>query len=187
MRRGGQSVWVVGCFVACALSSGGCGASTDEGTTDSTTSEELSAKAPIPYVLQWVGRYDGDGSGDVETITLRRTGTFAAKINGTVHTGRFMGPGKPGQWPLVIAFVSKGDYFTGTIDQWADGTGHAVMKIKHGASVHTVTAPWLAPSESACDATKGAWTDDDVDPTTGLYCVCPAGDHWVPSAGGCVR
>lgn len=157
----------------------------DTGT--SADDEALKAKAPIPYVLQWVGEYDGDGSGDVDWVVLRRTGSFVASVEGSIETGRFVGPSKPGQWPLKLAFITHGDYFTGTISQWADGSGHALMTIDHYGTTQTVTAPWLAPSETACDDSGGSWADDDADPSTGLYCVCPAKQKWIPSAGGCVK
>src|SRR5947209_2761459 len=80
----------------------------------SSDDEALKAKAPIPYVLQWVGEYDAGKTGDVDWVVLRKTGTFIASVNGQVETGRFVGPSKPGQWPLKIAFIAKGDYFTGT-------------------------------------------------------------------------
>jgi hypothetical protein len=44
----------------------------------------------------------------------------------------------------------------------------------------------VGPDEALCDATHGAWTDDDVDPATGLYCLCAPPTVYVPSEGGCV-
>ena len=157
---------------------------TDTGT--STDEEALKAKAPIPYVLQWVGEYDGDGTGDVDWVVLRRTGTFVASVNGSIETGRFVGPSKPGQWPLKIAFITHGDYFTGQIGQWSDANGNAVMTVDHYGTKQTVTAPWQSGGETMCDDTNGAWGDDETDPQTGLYCTCPAPQKWIPSAGGCV-
>ena len=41
-------------------------------------------------------------------------------------------------------------------------------------------------SEAACDATHGKWTDDDPDPASGLFCICPLHEVLVWSAGGCI-
>ena len=159
-----------------------------DATQSSSDDEALKAKAPIPYVLQWVGEYDATSNvGDVDWVILRKTGTFAASVNGHVETGRFAGPSKPGQWPLKIAFITKGDYFTGTISQWNDANGYAVMSIDHYGTKQTVTAPWKSGGETMCDDTGGSWTDDDADPKTGLYCVCPSTQKWIPSAGGCTH
>jgi hypothetical protein len=40
--------------------------------------------------------------------------------------------------------------------------------------------------EDLCGATNGAWTDDEQDPATGLFCICKPARVFVPSAGGCV-
>jgi hypothetical protein len=45
----------------------------------------------------------------------------------------------------------------------------------------------VGPDESDCDTSGGAWTDDEPDARTGLFCVCPAGHAYIPSAGGCVK
>jgi hypothetical protein len=166
----------------------GCGgAPSDDAAQVDGTDEELKAKAPIPYVLQWVGKYDGDGAGDVDWVVMRKTGTFAAKIGGVTKTGRFVGPSKPGQWPLVVVFITNGDSFKGTISQWSNASGNAVMKIAHHGVTETATAPWKSGGESMCDDTNGSWADDDADPATGLFCVCNAPEKWIPSQGGCVR
>jgi hypothetical protein len=54
-------------------------------------------------------------------------------------------------------------------------TGSATLAVRGGVM-----------SESACDDTAGLWSDDETDPATGLFCVCPAHKVLIWSAGGCV-
>ena len=166
----------------------GCIASSSPTTSaeeHSTTSEdELSATKPIPYVLQYVGEYDGNGKGSFDWLVLRRTGTFVGSVDGVTKSGRFYGPKKPTD-PLKITFVTRGEHpWTGVISGWAT---NATMVMTRNGATETVVSPWLNGNESMCDATGGAWADDDAAKATGLYCGCVAPKVYIPSLGGCVR
>jgi hypothetical protein len=175
-------------FVACAASLLGCGAPSplpiDEA---SATEEELSARRPIPYVLQYVGEYRGDGAGRIDWIALRRTGTFAASVDGAVLTGKLFGPSKPAT-PLTLTLAGGGRKLTAVVREGYDTQpAHPRLDVAIDGRVETVTARWPSGNESMCDDGVGTWTDDDADPATGLFCVCPAKQTFIPSKGGCVR
>lgn len=170
--------------VALAASLVGCsGGAGDDGASASAGEEALrgSAHAPIPQVLQYVGGYTGQGS--FSALELRRDGTFVATIAGARETGRFEGPKAPSK-ALKIVFIARGDSFTATIpDGWTEK--QSLIVTRRGAS-ETLTSPWPAGTETMCDDTQGHWSDDDVDPATGLFCVCDAPRSYIPSQGGCV-
>jgi hypothetical protein len=64
---------------------------------------------------------------------------------------------------------------------------HDTLQITIDGATETLTAPWASGDESMCDATGGAWSDDDADPKTGLFCGCAAKLSFIPSLGGCVH
>ena len=185
------------CLVGSALAVlalGGCAAATDgapgadEG--DSTaTADELRSRLPIPYILQFVGTYVNAGatSGQVKSLTLARTGRYTASIAGStkVERGSFFSvshlSGKPSDNTLHM--VTTGLGWTATIE----GYTSKLQLARTGDVTHVTATGFVGPNESICDDSQGSWTDDDADAATGLYCVCPAGKAYIPSAGGCVH
>jgi hypothetical protein len=169
-------------LVAC----GGAGSAESEGSSGATE-EELAARAPIPFVLQYVGEYDGDGSGDFDWVVLRRNGTFAASIDGRVERGSYVGPKAPAS-PLKVVFVAHGDTFSAIVaDDYAQRPPRSTLAITHYGRSEKVTSAFAASDENMCDSSGGSWTDDDADPKTGLFCVCPGRKVYIPSLGGCVK
>ncbi len=141
--------------------------------------------APAPFVLQFVGTYADPSapSGAVAEVDLGRDGSYRATFNGNsaTETGTFHA--ESGSLPVTLSFEGTGAPWTGTIQAY-DGVIHAA----YGATTSTLRASAaVGPNEALCDATGGAWADDEADPTTGLYCVCPAPQEYIPSAGGCVE
>ena len=175
----------LGALLLGVLGACGCGSpsNVDESSTNAAAEDvSTAAHPPIPYVLQYVGEYDGDGNGQFDRIEIRRDGTFIASVKGTRETGRYEGPRAP-QDPLKIAFILRGDSFAGTIySTWND---HQKLDMTRAHLTETLTSPWSAGGEDVCDDSGGTWTDDDPDPATGLYCVCPTPKVYIPSMGGC--
>jgi hypothetical protein len=168
----------------------GCGGSVgNDAAPTSSTSEELAARTPIPYVLQYVGTYDNAQAahGELASLQLLRSGRYVAKFAGSTHAERgvFFGPSHPGASPLTLRLITTGHSFTGTIGA-ADLTYGAIRVTRSGVSTDLL-ARVPAPSESSCDDSGGAWRDDDWNPTTNLFCDCPAGAVYIPSEGGCVH
>jgi nitrous oxide reductase accessory protein NosL len=62
-----------------ALAAAGCSASPADTEPTDVTSEDLTAHAPLPYLLQYVGRYDGDGSAFAAPARGPRASTGTAK------------------------------------------------------------------------------------------------------------
>jgi hypothetical protein len=85
--------------------------------------------------------------------------------------------------PLRLTFASGVGVFSGTIGDLTSGRMTVVID---GAAEELQATSVVGPNEALCDASGGAWTDDDPDPQTGLYCLCPSPRVYVPSAGGCV-
>jgi hypothetical protein len=168
-------------FVAVLAS---CSSASPEATAH--TDEDLSAKKPIPYVLQYGGDYEsGEGAGHVDYLLLKRDGRWVGSIDGRTKTGVYYGPNAPpASLPLKLAFVTKGLSFTADIGAWAP---YQTMTVHYAGTTQTLTASWKNGSEDICDGSHGSWTDDDADPATGLFCVCPAHEVYIPSLGGCVR
>ena len=173
--------------LALVLPAFGCGGS--DGDAASTTSEELATRTPIPYVMQYVGTYDNAKAarGDLASLQLLRSGRYIAKFAGSTHAERgvYFGPSKPGAWPLVLRLITTGHSFTATLG--APNLAYGAVRVTRSSVDTDLAARVPAPSESSCDASGGAWTDDEWDPTTNLYCVCPAGKVYIPSQGGCVN
>ncbi len=164
-----------------------CGASSNDGT--STTEEDLSRKKPIPFVLQYVGDYEGNDSGRVDYILLNRDGTWVGSIDGWTKHGTFYGPTKVPSplMPPALVLVTTGLRIDAQIDPGVGWAPNDTMRVTFNGYTQTLTAPWASGNEAICDATHGAWTDDDADPKTGLFCICPAHQSFIPSMGGCVR
>lgn len=159
-----------------------CG-SAEQADPTATTSEDAlrsAAHPPIAQVLQYVGRYEGNGS--VSSLELRRDGTFLAVVDGARKAGRYEGPRKPAE-SIKLALLARGEALSATVP--GDWTAKQRVVVTHAGRSETLTSPWNAGSEQMCDDTGGAWTDDDPDPATGLYCVCVSPKVYVPSAGGC--
>jgi hypothetical protein len=166
-----------------------CGASPDGSTPSAETEQDLSARKPIPFVLQYVGRYDGDGTGHIDFVTLDRSGMLSISIDGHVHAGRFYGPTdvpESRETPTLKLDTSSG-HWSARVDDDAPWKDHDTLAITIHGSTETLTAPWSSGREAMCDATRGSWTDDDADPATGLFCLCGAHRSFIPSLGGCVR
>ncbi len=165
----------------------GCGASADGDAAVGSTDEASSARKPIPFVLQYVGEYVGEGH--VESLVLARNGKFTLRMDGGVRHGSFYGPSHVPATitPPALVFVTAGERFTGHIDADAAWKAHDTIDITVDGVTERLTATWTSGNESMCDDTGGTWTDDDADPATGLYCVCASGDSYLPSLGGCVR
>jgi hypothetical protein len=179
----GVSAAMVATLAACAAADTGDPATSSD---DWLTSESGlgTAHQPIPFVLQYVGVYHGDGHGEFSSLDLRRDGTFIATVGGERKTGRYEGGSRPDK-PVKLAFILRGDSFTGEITGDWNTVQH--LNIGHGAPTETLTSSWLAGAESVCDDSGGTWWDDDPDPKNGLYCSCPAPEVYIPSAGGCTR
>ncbi len=154
--------------------------------TTSSNDAELSAKKPIPYVLQYVGDYESDGAGGhFDYLLMKRDGHWVGSIDGVTKTGVYYGPNAhPTTFPLKLAFVARGLSFTADIGAWAP---YQPMTIHYAGTAQTLTASFANGSESICDASAGTWSDDEADPATGLFCACPAHKVYIPSLGGCVR
>lgn len=149
----------------------------------SSTDDALSSKKPIPYVLQYAGDYEGSG-GHVDYLLLKRDGHWTGSIDGRTKSGVYFGPNAPSSAPPKIAFVTQGLEFTADVGPWAP---YQTLVVHYAGHIETLTAPWPNGSENICDASAGTWTDDDADPATGLFCICPTHKSYIPSLGGCVR
>ena len=162
----------------------GCAAASpsapDEDPT-ATDAEGLKRK-PVPFVLQYVGEYKGDGKGSIDSLVLDRAGNWEGRIAGEERSGRFYGPRRPAT-PLTLTFVTRGERFSGEVGSWGE---HSTIVITRGGKAESVVSPWLSGDEAMCDATHGHWFDDDVDKETGLFCTCDAPKSFIPSLGGCV-
>src|SRR5262249_11765547 len=63
---------------------------------------------------------------------------------------------------------------------------HATLVVTlAGGGTVTLTSDFALIGEDACDKSGGQFTDDDADPKTGLFCVCPAPKVWLHASGGC--
>ena len=162
----------------------GCGSPPGDETGTAAGEEALRGRAhpPIAQVLQYVGAYTGDGP--FASLELHRDGTFTATVDGARKTGRYEGPHAPAS-VVKLVLITQGASFTATVpSEW---TTKQRLVVTHAGRTETLVSPWDAGSESMCDDTHGSWTDDDPDPTTGLFCVCPPPKQYIPSLGGCTR
>jgi hypothetical protein len=143
---------------------------------DEAQALEAAATAPSPFTLQFTGRYEG-----AEVIELRRDGTYVAITSAGCEQGRFSSAPAQRTLPLEIRLRTRGRAWKASVDAY-DGK----LRLLRGAPQ---TLQLLRPQKSdeeLCDATHGRWTDDEQDPATGLYCVCPAGTSFIPGKGGCM-
>jgi hypothetical protein len=150
--------------------------------------ETLSSATPIPYALQFSATYvvDAAATGDVASVDLARDGRYTIVFKN--HTtprehGSWHGAPVPQQFPYTIRLATRGRVSPFKIAAY-DG---AATVTRNGISTMLHATARVGPSEELCDASGGSWTDDDVDRSTGLYCVCPSGRVYLPSHGGCVR
>jgi hypothetical protein len=160
-----------------------CGGNSNEAA--SASEDDLTAMAPPPYVLQYVGRYERSADGDVDSVVLKRDGTFTATVATMAKHGVFVGPREPKD-PLVVSLVMHGDYVRGTVRANWEEMGYEI-DVEHYGAKTTLHSTFPAGGEDMCDDSGGSWTDDDPDPATGLYCACPQSQAFIPSLGGCVR
>jgi hypothetical protein len=101
-----------------------------------------------------------------------------------VETGSFFAVGHLTGNPSddTLHLVTTGLAWTASIE----GYSSKIQLTRSGHVTHATASGNVGPNESVCDASGGSWTDDDADAATGLYCVCPTGTAYIPSAGGCV-
>ena len=121
-------------------------------------------------------------AGAVRSLELRRDGSYVVLVTGQAapDVGTFVASASH---QLPLSFDSaRGAGWTATVAAY-DGTV-GVLRDGHPSTLHA-TGP-SGPIEALCDATGGVWQDDDVDEGTGLYCLCPPPNVYIPSAGGCV-
>jgi hypothetical protein len=161
-------------FILPCVAMAACG---DVGGQDEAEALAMDAAAPGPFTLQFTGRYEG-----AEVIELRRDGSYVAITSAGCEQGRFSTQPSQRKLPLELRLHTRGRVWKAVVDAY-DGKLRAV----HGSSSESLQLERPHTSdEELCDATHGQWTDDDPDPATGLYCVCPAATSFIPSQGGCV-
>ena len=169
-----------------AFSVAACGGAADGSEPSAATSEDLVTHAPVPFGLQFVGDYADAAAvtGAISRLELHRNGTYTAHFQGQTRSerGAFVGPAHP-VIPYVFRLIARGHSWTATVT----GYNAALTIARSGLTSVAVAAGTVGPNEGLCDASGGSWTDDDPDPATGLYCVCPAPLVYISSAGGCVR
>ena len=146
-------------------------------------SASAGATAPTPFALQFVGAYEALGvpAGALRWLALQRDGSYEALAQGSssVEAGAFVAAPA---LALPLTLTSGQGAWTASITAY-DG---ALYIQRAGVTSTLLAVSPVGPSEALCDATEGEWTDDDADPSTGLYCVCPAPSAYIPSVGGCV-
>lgn len=161
-------------FMLSGLAIAACGAV--EGVDESQAMEMASA-APSPFTLQFTGRYEG-----AEVIELKRDGSYVAITGSGCEQGRFTSVPTQRTLPLEIRLRAHGRAWKAVVDAY-DGK----LRLLRGTPPPTLQLSRPPRSdEQLCDETHGKWTDDDADPATGLYCVCPSGTSFIPGKGGCV-
>jgi hypothetical protein len=141
---------------------------------------------PDRFALQYAGAYaPDDPRAETALVDLLPDGTFQS-------IGRTPGTGGRGVWtarpadrtlPLDLRLVTasrESHLVITTYDGHALATGRSRPIALHAVGI-------VGPDEQVCGDTGGRWADDDVDPSTGLYCTCATGQAYVPSFGGCVE
>jgi hypothetical protein len=144
---------------------------------DEAEALQAAPAAPSPFTLQFTGRYEG-----AEVIELRRDGSYVAITSGGCEQGRFSSTPAQRTLPLEIRLRTHGRAWKAVVDAY-DGK---LRLLRSGAPQTLQLSRPQKSDEELCDSTHGRWTDDDPDPATGLYCVCPAGKTFIPGKGGCV-
>jgi hypothetical protein len=161
-----------------------CGSPADPAET-AATSDALSV-GESPFALQFAGTYRNPSPhfGSLESLTFDRSGSYSAQIAGHWLPERGVvrvGPGTT--LPLTFHLFGGHEQWSATVQDY-DRVLHVE---RNGASAALPADGVVGPDETLCDESGGMWTDDDVDPRTGLYCVCPPGEVYFPSGGGCLR
>jgi hypothetical protein len=139
-----------------------------------------------PFALQFAGTYRNPSTsfGAIESLTFDRDGRYFAKLAGRWWLERGIvrvGPEKT--LPLTFQLFDGHQRWTATVRDY----DHLLYLERDGSDAILAADGIVGPDETVCDESGGMWTDDDVDPGTGLYCLCPAGEVYLPSGGGCVR
>ncbi len=145
--------------------------------------------SPAPVLMQYVGEYDAASAAGLTRLTLHVNGAFDATSDGRTVSGTFVASGADGTTGTTASLDgvdATGSRVTFRTVTPSAGPSRIEVTVVGALGDATLTAPWLAGDETMCDATSGRWTDDDPDPSTGLFCVCSAGDLYLPSRGGCV-
>jgi hypothetical protein len=149
----------------------------------------LPQSAPIPFLLQYVGEYDGAGHAGIAQLVLHASGAFEATIDGHATEGTFAGASTPGDASVTL-YTTDGltlsASFRAIVAPWPVPAQSVVDVVRPGGATETLIAPWVAGDETMCSATDGSWHDDDADAKTGLYCTCRETAVFMPSRGGCV-
>src|SRR5207245_2617940 len=97
-----------------ASSIAGCAASAAREDTSSTGSDDaLKATAPIPYVLQYTGEYDGDGTGHVDWLVFHANGKVDASVDGRASTVAYTAPRTPGS--AALTFKVRGTTYVASV------------------------------------------------------------------------
>jgi hypothetical protein len=165
-------------------------------------------KSPAPFFGESMSPQYAAG----DLVSLWLTPDAAPKI--TPHTAP-EGPGETGTYtrrhcyvtPCYDALPEQGTYELSTTHTGihylrfygTDQDFGTILIDRYEWSVDSAGVVWLRkvggerwiglqqfPDESLCDQSAGQWRDDDVNPTTGLYCDCASTNYWNPASGGCV-
>jgi hypothetical protein len=159
----------------------------DAGSGDEQDINVKKAGTPIVEVLEYTGRYNDVPGGDFGSVVLHRDGTFTRF---DPHLGvsaglNYSGPSAP-ESSGTAALPLKLDRLAATVGP--DSTFHHALLVVtlNDGSKRTLTSDFVLVGETACDNTGGEWTDDDADPKTGLFCLCPKPKMWLHASGGCV-
>lgn len=150
----------------------------------------LSGTRPGPLLMQYVGEYDATGASGLSQLTLHVDRNLEATISGGTTAGTFVAAGTSGANQVRAMFVDPDGNASaatfGPLPSSAGGPSRAEVELAGFLGNGTLVAPWVGGDESMCRASGGQWTDDDADPSTGLYCTCPSANLYLPSRGGCV-
>ena len=150
----------------------------------------LAPEPPDPFALQYAGSYVPDaldpkrarGAPPVQ-IDLLPSGAFRLSWRGRLCEEGLWATGRNAHTlPLEVRLAGESGMALFTIGTY-DGSARLVFG---GAVLALHALCTVGPNESVCDASGGAWTDDDADAATGLYCLCAHDEAYVPSRGGCV-
>jgi hypothetical protein len=146
--------------------------------------DDVCTTQPVPFLLQFADTYDvtQPSSTNLATLALSTDGTYLATMNdGTIESGVYTSYGQP-TLPFDFALTSGTNWWTARITTYA---GPLAITRDGASDVATPEDP-VGPNESICDSSGGQWSDDETDPATGLFCLCPSGQSYVPSQGGCI-
>jgi hypothetical protein len=152
-----------------------CGGPLESSAQDDAVSSALAplalSGAVAPFALQFSGTYLGSGS--VSRLELRSDGRYVMTRNNHREQGHYSAA-RTRALPLSLRLGSRQARvaaYDGTLELESER-----LKLRRPPQ----------SDEELCDASKGQWTDDDADPKTGLYCICPGATAFIPASGGCV-